>query len=112
MTRLETRSSAEPFARRATTEMPVQDFMTADPLAGSTGDAAPLNPNQVKQREHVGIGAMVSGALFILIGLGVLFVSWPVAALAITFGLIALVGGGAILTRIPDMLSYQRDERA
>ncbi len=63
------------------------------------------NPNQVKQREHLGIGAMVSGALFIVAGLVVLFISWPAAAIAISAGLFALVVGGAILARIPDLLS-------
>ena len=67
--------------------------------------SAELNPNQVKQREHIGIGAMVSGAFFILAGLIVLFISWPLATLVITLGLLALVGGGAVLARIPDLLS-------
>lgn len=66
---------------------------------------AELNPNQVKQREHIGISAMVSGALFIVAGLVVLFISWPLATLAIAMGVLALVGGGAVLARIPDLLN-------
>ncbi len=64
-----------------------------------------LNPNQVKQREHLGIGAMLSGAFFVLTGLIVLFISWPAAAVTLSVGLLALLAGGAILARIPDLLS-------
>jgi hypothetical protein len=89
----------EPFA------IAPQAFLSVPESQAHIGPLATLNPNQVKQREHVGIGAIVSGSLFVLIGLLLAFISWSWAAAAITFGVIALVGGGAVLTRIPDMLS-------
>lgn len=70
-----------------------------------------LNPSQVKKREHIGISAMVSGALFIVAGLLVLFISWPVATLTIVVGLLVLVLGGVVLARIPDLLNMPDEER-
>lgn len=69
-----------------------------------------LNPAQVKQREHIGISAMVSGALFILAGFVVLFISWPAATMALLLGMAILIAGGIILARIPDLLHTPEEE--
>lgn len=71
-----------------------------------------LNPTQVKQREHIGISAMVSGALFIVAGLVVLFISWPLATLALLLGALVLVAGGVVLARIPDLLHSPEEEHS
>ncbi|MFK7913653.1 MAG: hypothetical protein AB8B93_07035 [Pseudomonadales bacterium] len=70
-----------------------------------------LNPTQVKQREHIGISAMVSGALFILAGIVVLFISWPAATMTLLLGIAILVAGGIVLARIPDLLNSPEEER-
>ncbi|MEM1230474.1 MAG: hypothetical protein AAGI15_08060 [Pseudomonadota bacterium] len=82
-----------------------QAFMSQGATEASVQVIQNPNPNEVKQREHVGIGAIVSGAFCVLVGICLVFISVPWAAATIGFGVVALVGGGVVLTSIPELLS-------
>ncbi len=87
-----------------------QAFMPHGATQASAQVIQGLNPNEVKQREHVGIGAVVAGAFCVLVGICLVFISVPWAAATIGFGIVALVGGGVVLTSIPELLSTPSNE--
>ncbi|MEM7080759.1 MAG: hypothetical protein AAF513_19230 [Pseudomonadota bacterium] len=64
-----------------------------------------LNPDQVKRREHMGLGCFAAGAFLVIAGLITLMLTLTISLALLTIGC-ALSGAGLfMLARIPDLVA-------
>ncbi len=63
-----------------------------------------MNPDEVKRREYLGLGALVLGLLNVITGLTCLLFSMPLGLTFLGFGVGITAAGIFVLTKIPDVI--------
>ena len=68
-----------------------------------------MNPQQVKRREYLGLGALIIGLLHVVAGLVSLLFSMPIGLVVLGLGAALLTAGTLVLSNIPDVVGPAED---